>query len=85
MQNGSLHLSSAEVYSVHSVNKTSVCSPLSCKCLNDSSKNRCEGFLEIFGRVLICAWDVNGQKSIWIFLARVSFQGREFPAGRGEP
>lgn len=62
MQNGSLHLSSAEVYSVHSVNKTSVCSPLSCECLNDSSKNHYEGFLEIFGHVLICAWDVNGQK-----------------------
>lgn len=74
MQNGSLHLSSAEVYSVHSVNKihsvnkTSVCSPLSCECLNDSSKNSYEGFSEIFGYVLICAWDVNGQKvsgSFW--------------------
>lgn len=68
MQNGSLHLSSAEVYSVHSVNKTSVCSPLSCECLNDSSKNCHEDFLEVFGHVLICAWDVNGQKvsgSFW--------------------
>lgn len=62
MQNGSLHLSSAEVYSVHSVNKTSVCSPLSCECLNDSSKNSYEGFLELFVHVLICAWDVNGQR-----------------------
>lgn len=55
MQNGSLHLSSAEVYSVHSVNKASVCSPLSCKCINDSSKYCYEGVLEIFGHVLICA------------------------------
>lgn len=68
MQNGFLHLSSAEEYGVHSVNKKSVCSPLSWECLNDSSKNRCEGFLETFGHVLICAWDVNGQKvsgSFW--------------------
>lgn len=68
MQNGFLHLSSAEEYGAHSVNKASVCSPLSCECLNDSSKNRCEGFSETFGHVLICAWDVNGQKvsgSFW--------------------